>query len=246
MTPPEPALSKPAMQQDSEYKRGSRVVLIDGIPSVPEGTSGKIGRALGIDLKRYRVSFDNQTEVLSVAHGMLVPEKEWPKFLANRQAKHEQQALAKAQTAEARAQAQAVQQTQPAPQAAPEAGTAPAATSADSPADSSPEADDSSDPRLAKLLERSQAARKDSGVPSPTPTTEKAPAPEPEQAQSAASSDEPEPSTPVPAVHEDPPAAGIEVIVPEKFVPGPEIDVKNYPTNDRVYELLAKVRGDKP
>ncbi len=216
-----------AMEQEREYKRGSRVVLVDAIPSVPEGTGGKTGRALGFAQKRYRVRFDNKTEAMSVAHDMLVPEKEWPKLLANREAEHEQQALARAHAAETEAQPVA-------PLAADTAAAASASTTTE---------DDSPDPRLAKLLERSQSARKDSGVPSPTAEPEQAKASEPEQAVPATSGKKPETSNQMPVVHVDPPAANIEVTVPEKFVPGPEIDAKNYRTNDRVFELLSKIRN---
>ncbi|HCB36737.1 MAG TPA: hypothetical protein DEP66_00555, partial [Acidimicrobiaceae bacterium] len=61
-----------------EHKRGSRVVLTEDIPGVPEGTAGRLGRVVGFALKRYRVRFDNDVEVMSVAHGILVSEKDWP------------------------------------------------------------------------------------------------------------------------------------------------------------------------
>ncbi len=241
-------MASSASSSEQEYKRGSKVVLLNGIPGVPEGTRGKLGRSLGFSLKRYRVRFDNKTETMSIAHDMLVPEKEWPKFKAARE-KARAQALEEAQAKAA----------QPAAPASPKPAAAPVAEAAPAPAEASPvpaappaSSESDEDPRLAKLLARSQSARDESGVPSPA-AAETAPAapaesePASAEPEPAAATNEPaakKPDSPMAGVkHEDPPTANIEVVEPEVFVPGPDIDARSYSTNDRVSELLAKVRG---
>lgn len=66
-------------------KRGTRIVAATPLPGVPEGTGGKVGRSVGMSLVRYRVAFDNGTEMNSVAHTKLVPETEWDEVLAERE-----------------------------------------------------------------------------------------------------------------------------------------------------------------
>ncbi len=112
-------------------KKGSRIVVTEALPGVPEGTPGKLGRSVGMHLVRYRVAFDNGTSFNSVAHTKLVPEGEWETFQEEREA-----AAAKAAAGETRSAAAA-----PADAAARTGGDAPA------------------DDRLAKMLARSKAAR---------------------------------------------------------------------------------------
>ena len=111
-------------------KKGSRIVVTEALPGVPEGTPGKVGRSVGMHLTRYRVAFDNGTSFNSVAHTKLVPEGEWETFQADREA-----AAAKAAAG------------------ASEAAAAPAA------AEESAGGDAPADDRLAKMLARSKAAR---------------------------------------------------------------------------------------
>ena len=58
--------------ESSTLKKGSRVVVITDIPGVAAGTTGRVGRAIGVKTTRYRVKFDNGVDVLSVAEGKLV------------------------------------------------------------------------------------------------------------------------------------------------------------------------------
>ena len=73
----------------TEFKRGTRIVLTDDIPGVPEGTGGKVGRAVGFTLTRYRVRFDNAVEATSVAADKLVLAADWETFRAEREAARE-------------------------------------------------------------------------------------------------------------------------------------------------------------
>lgn len=63
--------------ESSTLKKGTRVVLIADLPGVGAGTAGRVGRAIGIKATRYRVSFDNGVESLSVAEGKLVSPAAW-------------------------------------------------------------------------------------------------------------------------------------------------------------------------
>jgi len=123
-----------AATDTTTLKKGSRIVANTPLPGVPEGTAGKVGRSVGMALVRYRVAFDNGTEMTSVAASKLVAEDDWDEFKENR----EREAAAAAERAARPAEA-------PAPAAA-----------ADAPAEggSSP-----ADDRLAALLARSKAAR---------------------------------------------------------------------------------------
>ena len=112
-------------------KKGSRIVVTEALPGVPEGSPGKLGRSVGMHLVRYRVAFDNGTSFNSVAHTKLVPEDQWETFQEEREA-----AAAKAAAGES------------------EAAAAPAAA-ADGDGGGAAPADD----RLAKMLARSKAAR---------------------------------------------------------------------------------------
>ena len=111
-------------------KKGSRIVVTEALPGVPEGTPGKLGRSVGMHLVRYRVAFDNGTSFNSVAHTKLVPEGEWESFQEEREA-----AVAKA------------------------AAGASAAVEAPAAADENAGGDAPADDRLAKMLARSKAAR---------------------------------------------------------------------------------------
>lgn len=118
--------------ETTTLKKGSRIVVTEALPGVPEGTPGKVGRSVGMHLTRYRVAFDNGTSFNSVAHTKLVPEDDWETFQEERAA-----AAAKAAAGETAA------------------AEAPAAGSGDGDGGGAAPADD----RLAKLLARSKAAR---------------------------------------------------------------------------------------
>lgn len=234
----------------SEYKRGTRVVVNEDLPGVPEGTPGKCGRGLGFAIKRYRVRFDNDIEVISVAHSKLVPEDEWPQFLARRAREEIEAAQERARIAEARAAA-AESRGLPAastdePAAEPAATPAAEATTPEEPAAE----DGGADPRLAAILARSKSAREATGVPAP----ESSPAPAAESPADATESSDAEP-TPAPAAEpaapapaaaparSAPPSGPERVEVPE-FVPGPEVDPDYAPAANRVSELISEARKD--
>ncbi|WP_419945223.1 hypothetical protein [Candidatus Poriferisodalis sp.] len=226
----------------SEYKRGTRVVVTEDLPGVPEGTPGKCGRGIGFAIKRYRVRFDNGVEAISVAHGKLVPQAEWPQFLTKRARAEIAAATERARIAEARA-------------AAAESRGLPAASAETPAADASPEpaptpgaAEESGgDPRLAAMLARSKSARDATGVPAPESTgptaTETDPAgPDPAPAAEAAPAPAAAPTMP-PARTEAP--SGPERVELPEFVPGPEVDPAYTPAANRVSELMSRVQDDE-
>ncbi len=236
----------------SEYKRGTRVVVNEDLPGVPEGTPGKCGRGLGFAIKRYRVRFDNDIEVISVAHSKLVPEDEWPQFLARRAREEIEAAQERARIAEARAAA-AESRGLPAASTDEPAAEPAEAAAADAPAPEAPAADDGgADPRLAAILARSKSAREATGVPAP----ESSPAPAAESSTDTAESSAAEPTQapaaepaappPAPAAAPErsaPPSGPERVEIPE-FVPGPEVDPDYAPAANRVSELISEARKD--
>ena len=225
----------------SEYRRGTRVVVTEDLPGVPEGTPGKCGRGLGFAIKRYRVRFDNDVEIISVAHNKLVPEDEWPQFLAKRAREEIEAAQERARVAEARA---AAAESRGLPAASTdEAAAEPAEAAVEASAPAEPAADDGgTDPRLAAILARSKSAREATGVPAPESTPAPAaddPAPAPEAAAA------PEPAAPAPATAARParsaPPSGPERAEIPEFVPGPEVDPDYTPAANRVSELMSQV-----
>lgn len=237
----------------SEYKRGTRVIVTEELPGVPEGTPGKCGRGLGIAVKRYRVRFDNDVEAISVAHSKLVPEDEWPQFLARRAREEVEAAQERARIAEARA---AAAESRGLPAASTdEPAAAPAAEAATPEA---PPADDGgADPRLAAILARSKSAREATGVPapesSPAPAAassadaveSSAPAVDNSDAEPApASADEPAAAAPAAKPARSAPPSGPERVEVPEFVPGPEVDPDYAPAVNRVSELISEARKD--
>lgn len=232
----------------SEYRRGTRVVVTEDLPGVPEGTSGKCGRGLGFAIKRYRVRFDNDVEIISVAHNKLVPEDEWPQFLAKRAREEIEAAQERARIAEARAAA-AESRGLPAGStdeaaAEPSTESTPAAEApSDAGAETGGDEGGGADPRLAAILARSKSAREATGVPAPESTPEPAtdePAPAPEAAE------EPESAAPAAAAkpaRSAPPSGPERAEIPE-FVPGPEVDPDYTPAANRVSELMSRVSHD--
>ncbi|WP_419865193.1 hypothetical protein [Candidatus Poriferisodalis sp.] len=235
----------------SEYKRGTRVVVNEDLPGVPEGTPGKCGRGLGFAIKRYRVRFDNDVEVISVAHSKLVPEDEWPQFLARRARNEIEAAQERARIAEARA---AAAESRGLPAASTdEPAAAATAPEADTTAPAEPPADDSdADPRLAAILARSKSAREATGVPAPESSPASAAESSANDAESSAAdptpapADEPAAAAPPPAAapaRSAPPSGPERVEVPE-FVPGPEVNPDYAPAANRVSELISEARKD--
>ncbi|WP_419841028.1 hypothetical protein [Candidatus Poriferisodalis sp.] len=238
----------------SEYRRGTRVVATEDLPGIPEGTPGKCGRGLGFAIKRYRVRFDNGVEAISVAHSKLVPEAEWPQFLAKRARAEVEAAQERARVAEARAAAaesRGLPAASPADTAEATAAMSPAAAEADAApptnenagpkgtGDSSASSDSADDPRLAALLNRSKTARAATGVPAPTAAP--APAVSAPAVDDATSTDAVG-GTDEPPARTAPPAGPERADIPE-FVPGPEVDPGYAPAANRVSELLEQVRS---
>ena len=110
----------------------TRIVATTKLPGVPEGTPGKLGRAVGLTLTRYRVSFDNGVDISSVTHFHLVKEDEWDEFREQREADAESAAESAAESGET---------AEPAPEEKNEGSASPA------------------DDRLAALLAKSKAAK---------------------------------------------------------------------------------------
>ena len=211
------------------------MILTEDIPGVPEGTPGKCGRGLGFALTRYRVRFDNDVEAMSVAHSKLVPENEWPQFLARRAREAIEAAQEKARVAEARAAA-AEARGLPAPSgdSAPAMAELSPAPAEATPTTAAPEESGGGDPRLAAIMARSATARKETGV--PAPASDAAAKTEPEPAPAAAA-----PAVETAPARAEAPAALPRVDIPE-FVPGPEVDPDYAPASNRVSELLDQVR----
>ena len=139
-----------------EFKRGSRVVATDDLPGVPEGTGGKVGRAVGFTLTRYRVRFDNKVEMTSVASDKLVAARDWDTYRSDREVQREA-------AVEAAAQAAALAALSPAQAPAPTAEAPPA------------EEAGGGDPRLAALMAKSKAAKASMGISEPDPPPAAAP-----------------------------------------------------------------------
>ena len=230
----------------SEYRRGTRVVVNEDLPGVPEGTPGKCGRGLGFAIKRYRVRFDNDVEVISVAHSKLVPEDEWPQFLARRAREEIEAAQERARIAEARA---AAAESRGLPAASTDEPAAEPA--AEAPASEEPSADDGgADPRLAAILARSKSAREATGVPAPESNPAPAEESPTESEESAAAEPAPAPaaesaaSAPAATPARSAPPSGPERVEVPEFVPGPEVDPDYAPAANRVSELISEARKD--
>ncbi|MEL7209281.1 MAG: hypothetical protein AAGK32_13780 [Actinomycetota bacterium] len=117
--------------ETSDLPPKTRIVATTDLPGVPEGTGGRLGRGVGLALRRYRVAFDNGTDLTSVTHFDLVKEDEWDAFVEAREA----------------AEAEADSEPEPAEQGDAEAG-------GDDAGDGAPV-----DDRLAALLAKSKAAK---------------------------------------------------------------------------------------
>jgi hypothetical protein len=214
--------------ESSTLKKGARVVLIDDLPGVSAGTTGKVGRSIGVKTTRYRVRFDNGVDVLSVSEAKLVSPAAWEFIKAAPAATSGGPAtstvaaavpVAVAPTAlmapdEASPSEPSTQATEPPPPAkksTPESGSD-AASATD-------------DPRLAALTAKSRDARKAAGIDVDAeevpPPADPVSTPSVEQAAPAATSSEPQAGTP-PGVTD----------LPDGY----------YPPDNRIADLLASIK----
>lgn len=231
--------------QLTEYRKGTKVVLVDDLPGVPQGTTGKLGRSVGFDHKRYRVRFANDVELLSVPHDRLVPARQWPQYIADRRA---------AEAAVAEREAAAELGAAAPPLASSEAAPAQAATQPVGTAEAAGQkaSEEAGDPRLAALLAKSKKAREASGVAAPAPSAPADPAPVVEAPAEAA------PAESAPAVEASAESASAEephpmgVVEPAKADaphgsehadPAVELPEGYFPRDNRVAELLDKFRN---
>ncbi|HIL06332.1 MAG TPA: hypothetical protein EYG17_09820 [Acidimicrobiia bacterium] len=221
--------------ESSTLKKGTRVVLIAELPGVGAGTAGRVGRAIGIKATRYRVSFDNGVESLSVAEGKLVSPAAW-EYIQNNSVESGNgeksratspavpmaatPAVAAAVVAEVAKQPPVDTPSQPAAQK-PAPTESPAAVQGDGSA---------TDERLAALTSKSRDARKAAGVDVDAETVSI------DIDEDVASGDEQEQddppdanSTPNPLKESTPPL----VEVPEGY----------YPPDNRIADLLSAVRA---
>tara|TARA_Y100001970_G_scaffold37499_1_gene46336 strand:- start:17964 stop:18647 length:684 start_codon:yes stop_codon:yes gene_type:complete len=222
--------------ESSTLKKGSRVVVITDLPGVSAGTTGRVGRSIGVKTTRYRVKFDNGVDVLSVAEGKLVSTAAW-EFLKQGQIgdgpKISQGAVPAAVPVGA-APAQAPPPATPQP-----AQTPPETTPPDPPTAKEPEAqaatdsgDASEDPRLAALTAKSRGARKAAGI---DVDAEDSAAPDTQtDAQADASEDEvDEPETVTANASEVESDSGPSL---------PDLPDGYYPSDNRIADLLASVK----
>jgi len=222
--------------ESSTLKKGTRVVLIADLPGVGAGTAGRVGRAIGVKTTRYRVSFDNGVESMSVAEGKLVSPAAWAYIQKNavdpgngQKSSGVAAAVPMGVTPPAAAAVSTGPATQPAgdaPTQAPVPKTAPveppAATTASSAA---------ADDRLAALTAKSRDARKAAGVDvdaeaAANETTEDVTSDEPQD-----SADQLDANSAAEPAQDSAPAL---VEVPDGY----------YPPNNRIADLLSSVRSE--
>ena len=222
--------------ESSILKKGTRVVLIADLPGVGAGTVGRVGRAIGIKTTRYRVSFDNGVESLSVAEGKLVSPAAWayiqnnPVEPGNGQKSSE---VAAANPMGATPPVTAAVVTGPAkppvidPPAQPATQkAAPVEPQAATPGDSA-----AADDRLAALTAKSRDARKAAGVDVDAETVSNDPTENVASAEEQEPDDQPDvSSTPEPLKESTPPL----VELPEGY----------YPPDNRIADLLSSVRSE--
>lgn len=222
--------------ESSTLKKGSRVVVITDIPGVAAGTTGRVGRAIGVKTTRYRVKFDNGVDVLSVAEGKLVSPAAW-EFL--KQSQTDGGSKITHVTVSAAVPVGTAAATSPTLEAPPVAQTPPKETppppapaKKPEPAPSSNSGASSDDPRLAALTAKSREARKalgvdvdaeDSAAPEPQPEVQQ----EPEEIETESQE----------AVESSPTA-----IEPELEPSLPEMPDGYYPADNRVADLLASIK----
>jgi hypothetical protein len=217
--------------ESSTLKKGTRVVLIAELPGVGAGTAGRVGRAIGIKATRYRVSFDNGVESLSVAEGKLVSPAAW-EYIQNNSVESGNgeksrvaspavpMAATPAVVAEVAKQPPVDTPSQPAAQK-PAPTESPAAVQGDSSA---------TDERLAALTSKSRDARKAAGVDVDAETVSNDTDEDVASGEEQAQDDPPDVnSTPNPSKESTPPL----IEVPEGY----------YPPDNRIADLLSAVRA---
>ena len=222
--------------ESSTLKKGSRVVVITDIPGVAAGTTGRVGRAIGVKTTRYRVKFDNGVDALSVAEGKLVSPAAW-EFLKQSQtdsgSKITHVTVSAAVPVGTAGGTSPKLEAPPVAQAPPkETPPPPAPAKKPEPAPSSDSGSSSDDPRLAALTAKSREARRalgvdvdaeDSSAPEPEPEVQQ----EPEEVETESQE----------AVESSPTAVDLEL---EPSLP--EMPDGYYPADNRVADLLASVK----
>jgi hypothetical protein len=222
--------------ESSTLKKGSRVVVITDLPGVSAGTTGRVGRSIGVKAARYRVKFDNGVDVLSVAEGKLVSPAAW-EFLKQSQTGDSSNVTQVTVSAAVPVGAAAV--AAPAPEMAPPAQAPPKVAPPAPPVAKKPKPEASSDagsasddPRLAALTAKSREARKALGI---DVDAEDSAAPEP-QTDEESNTSEDEVADQDTA---DTTPAEVETELEPALPPMPD---GYYPADNRIADLLASVR----
>ena len=222
--------------ESSTLKKGTLVVLIADLPGVAAGTSGRVGRAIGIKTTRYRVSFDNGVESLSVPEGKLVSPAAWAYIqdnaveVSNGHLNHVPASAVPIAAATTPAEPAPVKDLSPPPVDKPPGPTvdAPAPTEGPSPA----QGDTSTvDPRLAALTAKSRDARKSLGV-------DLGPEVVIDDTSGEVSDQDTTPETEVPVAETDPDPRE------ESAAPMAELPDGYYPPDNRIADLLSSIRAD--
>jgi hypothetical protein len=222
--------------ESSTLKKGTLVVLIADLPGVAAGTSGRVGRAIGIKTTRYRVSFDNGVESLSVPEGKLVSPAAWAYIqdnaveVSNGHLNHVPASAVPIAAATTPAEPAPVKDLSPPPVDKPSEPTvdAPAPTEGPSPA----QGDTSTvDPRLAALTAKSRDARKSLGV-------DLGPEVVIDDTSGEVSDQDTTPETEVPVAETDPDPRE------ESAAPMAELPDGYYPPDNRIADLLSSIRAD--
>ncbi len=222
--------------ESSTLKKGTLVVLIADLPGVAAGTSGRVGRAIGIKTTRYRVSFDNGVESLSVPEGKLVSPAAWAYIqdnaveVSNGHLNHVPASAVPIAAATTPAEPAPVKDLSPPPVDKPSEPTvdAPAPTEGPSPA----QGDTSTvDPRLAALTAKSRDARKSLGV-------DLGPEVVIDDTSGEVSDQDTTPETEVPVAETDPDPMEVSA------APMAELPDGYYPPDNRIADLLSSIRAD--
>ncbi len=222
--------------ESSTLKKGTLVVLIADLPGVAAGTSGRVGRAIGIKTTRYRVSFDNGVESLSVPEGKLVSPAAWAYIQANAvevsngHLNHVPASAVPIAAATTPAEPAPVKDLSRPPVDKPPEPTVDAPAPAEGP---SPAQGDTStvDPRLAALTAKSREARKSLGV-------DLGPEVVIDDTSGEVSDQDTAPETEVPVAETDPDS------MEERAAPMAELPDGYYPPDNRIADLLSSIRAD--
>lgn len=68
-----------------EFKRGEKVMNLDPLPGVPQGTRGRVYLVDGFAWTRYRVLFDNEVDIGSIDGTALARPRDYEDALARRE-----------------------------------------------------------------------------------------------------------------------------------------------------------------